>query len=220
MSLPWESPLQRWIEAGLLDRDAAARIRAWESERPGAHAEMAGLARAWLGWPPARRGYSALRRRALGRSRAGSTIPFRSTFPIRPCVRQERSCGPRSRSPAGDRPARSGSRSATMGPSRLSRSADARGTVPRCPESMLKVRPSGSMMRHVSGLPGAASSRRSDAHPPPAHAPRHRAGCLAAGVPPACRHPVPRSVRPPAAARRGRPGLSAGSLWRGRGSRR
>jgi uncharacterized membrane protein len=34
MPLSWESPLHRWIEAGLLDRDAAARIRAWESERP------------------------------------------------------------------------------------------------------------------------------------------------------------------------------------------
>jgi len=35
MSPPWESPLRRWIEAGLLDGDAAARIRAWESDRPG-----------------------------------------------------------------------------------------------------------------------------------------------------------------------------------------
>jgi len=35
MPTPWESPLQRWVEAGLLDGDAAARIRAWESERPG-----------------------------------------------------------------------------------------------------------------------------------------------------------------------------------------
>jgi uncharacterized membrane protein len=35
MAPPWESPLQRWIEAGLLDGAAAARIRAWESGRPG-----------------------------------------------------------------------------------------------------------------------------------------------------------------------------------------
>jgi uncharacterized membrane protein len=38
MPPPWESPLQRWVEAGLLDEDAAARIRAWEGERPGASA--------------------------------------------------------------------------------------------------------------------------------------------------------------------------------------
>ncbi len=36
MAPPWESPLQRWVEAGLLDREVAARIRAWESDRPGA----------------------------------------------------------------------------------------------------------------------------------------------------------------------------------------
>ena len=41
---PWESPLQRWIEAGLLDRDAAARIRAWESDRP------AGSSPRWPAW--------------------------------------------------------------------------------------------------------------------------------------------------------------------------
>jgi uncharacterized membrane protein len=44
MPPPWESPLQRWIEAGLLDRDAAARIRAWESERP------AGSSPRWPAW--------------------------------------------------------------------------------------------------------------------------------------------------------------------------
>ncbi len=42
MAPPWESPLQRWVDAGLLDGDLAARIRAWESERPG---------RASLRWP-------------------------------------------------------------------------------------------------------------------------------------------------------------------------
>lgn len=40
----WESPLQRWIEAGLLDRDAAARIRAWETERP------PGFSPRWPAW--------------------------------------------------------------------------------------------------------------------------------------------------------------------------
>lgn len=42
MAPPWESPLQRWVEAGLLDREVAARIRAWESDRP---------ARPSLRWP-------------------------------------------------------------------------------------------------------------------------------------------------------------------------
>jgi uncharacterized membrane protein len=31
----WESSLRRWVEAGVLDGDAAERIRAWERERPG-----------------------------------------------------------------------------------------------------------------------------------------------------------------------------------------
>lgn len=35
MAPPWESRLQRWVEAGLLDGNAAARIREWESGRPG-----------------------------------------------------------------------------------------------------------------------------------------------------------------------------------------
>jgi uncharacterized membrane protein len=30
----WDSSLQRWVEARLIDEDTAARIRAWESERP------------------------------------------------------------------------------------------------------------------------------------------------------------------------------------------
>lgn len=44
MAAPWESPLRRWVEAGLVDRDAADRIRAWESERPG------GLSLRWPAW--------------------------------------------------------------------------------------------------------------------------------------------------------------------------
>lgn len=35
MAPHWESPLRRWVQAGLLDGDAADRIRAWEGERPG-----------------------------------------------------------------------------------------------------------------------------------------------------------------------------------------
>jgi hypothetical protein len=42
MAPPWESPLQRWVEAGLLDEDAASRVRAWESGR---------LGRPSLRWP-------------------------------------------------------------------------------------------------------------------------------------------------------------------------
>jgi uncharacterized membrane protein len=42
MTPPWESPLRRWVEAGLLDGDAAARIRAWESGQ---------LGRPSLRWP-------------------------------------------------------------------------------------------------------------------------------------------------------------------------
>jgi uncharacterized membrane protein len=42
MAPPWESPLQRWVEAGLLDGDAAARIRAWEGGQ---------LGRPSLRWP-------------------------------------------------------------------------------------------------------------------------------------------------------------------------
>ena len=38
MPSAWESPLRRWVEAGLLDGDTAARIRAWETSRPGASA--------------------------------------------------------------------------------------------------------------------------------------------------------------------------------------
>ena len=34
MAAPWEPSLRRWVEAGLLDRDAAELIRAWERERP------------------------------------------------------------------------------------------------------------------------------------------------------------------------------------------
>jgi uncharacterized membrane protein len=34
MGLPWESPLRRWVEAGLLDQGTAERIRAWERDRP------------------------------------------------------------------------------------------------------------------------------------------------------------------------------------------
>lgn len=34
MASRWESPLRRWVEAGLLDPAAAARIRAWEHGRP------------------------------------------------------------------------------------------------------------------------------------------------------------------------------------------
>ena len=44
MSPPWESPLRRWVEAGLLDGEAAARIRAWETGRPG------GPALRWPAW--------------------------------------------------------------------------------------------------------------------------------------------------------------------------
>jgi uncharacterized membrane protein len=44
MAPRWESPLQRWLEAGLIDGDAAARIRAWESERPG------GPSSRWPAW--------------------------------------------------------------------------------------------------------------------------------------------------------------------------
>jgi uncharacterized membrane protein len=40
----WESPLRRWVEAGLLDGAAAARIRAWEADRP------AGPALRWPAW--------------------------------------------------------------------------------------------------------------------------------------------------------------------------
>jgi hypothetical protein len=34
MAPRWESSLRRWVEAGLLDGNAAARILAWEGERP------------------------------------------------------------------------------------------------------------------------------------------------------------------------------------------
>ncbi|MGH7578601.1 MAG: DUF2157 domain-containing protein, partial [Gemmatimonadales bacterium] len=34
MAAPWESSLRRWVEAGLLDGQAAERIRSWERERP------------------------------------------------------------------------------------------------------------------------------------------------------------------------------------------
>ena len=44
MTSPWESSLRRWVEAGLLDEAAAARIRAWESEGPG------GPALRWPAW--------------------------------------------------------------------------------------------------------------------------------------------------------------------------
>jgi uncharacterized membrane protein len=44
MPSAWESPLQRWVEAGLLDGDAAARIRDWESGRPG------GSSPRWPAW--------------------------------------------------------------------------------------------------------------------------------------------------------------------------
>ncbi|HEY7479710.1 MAG TPA: DUF2157 domain-containing protein [Gemmatimonadales bacterium] len=33
MAAPWESPLRRWVDAGLLDGQVAERIRAWERER-------------------------------------------------------------------------------------------------------------------------------------------------------------------------------------------
>jgi uncharacterized membrane protein len=33
MAAPWESPLRRWVEAGLLDGQVAERIRMWERER-------------------------------------------------------------------------------------------------------------------------------------------------------------------------------------------
>jgi hypothetical protein len=42
MAPHWESPLQRWVEAGLLDGEAASRIRSWERER---------LGRPSLRWP-------------------------------------------------------------------------------------------------------------------------------------------------------------------------
>lgn len=44
MTSRWESSLRRWVEAGLLDEAAAARIRAFESERPG------GPALRWPAW--------------------------------------------------------------------------------------------------------------------------------------------------------------------------
>ena len=44
MTSQWESSLRRWVEAGLLDEAAAARIRAFESERPG------GPALRWPAW--------------------------------------------------------------------------------------------------------------------------------------------------------------------------
>jgi uncharacterized membrane protein len=34
MAASWESPLRRWVDAGLLDGQAAERIRAWERDRP------------------------------------------------------------------------------------------------------------------------------------------------------------------------------------------
>jgi uncharacterized membrane protein len=33
MAAPWESPLRRWVDAGLLERDVAERIRGWERDR-------------------------------------------------------------------------------------------------------------------------------------------------------------------------------------------
>ncbi|MBA3893884.1 MAG: hypothetical protein H0X69_09335 [Gemmatimonadales bacterium] len=42
MKPPWESPLERWLEAGLIGEDAAAGIRAWERGR---------LGRTSLRWP-------------------------------------------------------------------------------------------------------------------------------------------------------------------------
>ena len=42
MKPPWESPLERWLEAGLIGEDAAAGIRAWERGR---------LRRTSLRWP-------------------------------------------------------------------------------------------------------------------------------------------------------------------------
>jgi uncharacterized membrane protein len=44
MPSSWESPLHRWVDAGLLDAAAAARIRAWEGERPG------GRSLRWPAW--------------------------------------------------------------------------------------------------------------------------------------------------------------------------
>ena len=36
MADSWESPLRRWVDAGLVDRTAAERIRSWESAQPAA----------------------------------------------------------------------------------------------------------------------------------------------------------------------------------------